>query len=233
MSNDKIRDHDTVVAAPEVETISDPLGDEPLADLGVMVLVIEDGRILLTKREDFEVWCLPGGSVEDEESLGESAMREVLEETGLEVALKRWVGIYSRPSLSLHSVAFLASIVGGTPRLQEGETVDLGFFAPDNLPMLLPWHHQPIRDGFDGDGGSVAWTFDLGKPFPGMSRSEIDATRDQSVLPRAEFFAKFLQRESKVKGETYKCDAVASSGRLDQAQSGHRLSDVRGHTLGG
>jgi ADP-ribose pyrophosphatase YjhB (NUDIX family) len=31
--------------------------------LAVIVAVIENGKILLTKREDFEVWCLPGGGV--------------------------------------------------------------------------------------------------------------------------------------------------------------------------
>jgi len=33
--------------------------------LAVIVAVIEDGKVLLTKREDFEVWCLPGGGVEE------------------------------------------------------------------------------------------------------------------------------------------------------------------------
>ena len=40
--------------------------------LAVIVAIIEDGKILLTKREDFEVWCLPGGGVEDGESVAEA-----------------------------------------------------------------------------------------------------------------------------------------------------------------
>ena len=60
------------------------------------VAVIQDGKILLTKREDFEVWCLPSGGVEDGESLAEAAIRETKEETGVDVELTRLVGVYSR-----------------------------------------------------------------------------------------------------------------------------------------
>ena len=35
-----------------------------------------DGRVLLTQREDYEVWCLPGGHVEDGESLATAAKRD-------------------------------------------------------------------------------------------------------------------------------------------------------------
>ena len=48
---------------------------------------MEDGRILLAKREDFEVWCIPGGMVEDGESVARAAVREIAEETGLTVEL--------------------------------------------------------------------------------------------------------------------------------------------------
>lgn len=44
--------------------------------LAVFVAIIEDEKILLTKREDFEVWCLPGGDVEEGESV---EIRKILE----------------------------------------------------------------------------------------------------------------------------------------------------------
>jgi ADP-ribose pyrophosphatase YjhB (NUDIX family) len=39
-----------------------------MPSIGVVAVIIQHGRILLTQREDFAVWCLPGGAVEDTES---------------------------------------------------------------------------------------------------------------------------------------------------------------------
>ena len=64
--------------------------------LGTIVAIFKDGKVLLTKRADFEVWCLPGGGVEDGESVAEAAVREAYEETGLVVLLTGVVGVYSR-----------------------------------------------------------------------------------------------------------------------------------------
>ena len=45
--------------------------------IGVVSAIIKHGRILLTQREDLEVWCMPGGAVEDAESLEQAAARGV------------------------------------------------------------------------------------------------------------------------------------------------------------
>src|SRR5829696_4121412 len=58
-----------------------------MPSFGVIVAIMNNGKILLTKREDFEVWCLLGGGVEDGESLAKAAIREAKEETGLDVEL--------------------------------------------------------------------------------------------------------------------------------------------------
>src|ERR671927_535856 len=57
----------------------------------------EQGRILLTRRADNGQWCLPGGRMESGESAAEACEREVFEETGLTVHVKRLVGVYSYP----------------------------------------------------------------------------------------------------------------------------------------
>src|SRR5579885_3187653 len=66
-----------------------PVGDggDVAIDLGVGVVVQDAGRVLLIKREDFEVWALPAGGVESGETLAQTAIREVREETGLVVEL--------------------------------------------------------------------------------------------------------------------------------------------------
>ncbi len=65
--------------------------------LGVNVAIFQDSEVLLIQRSDLPVWALPGGGVDNGESVAQAATREALEETGLEVALTRLVGICSRP----------------------------------------------------------------------------------------------------------------------------------------
>jgi ADP-ribose pyrophosphatase YjhB (NUDIX family) len=55
------------------------------------------GRLLLQRRSDGGRWGLAGGSVEIGESVTDAIRREVAEETGLDVAVGRVVGIYSDP----------------------------------------------------------------------------------------------------------------------------------------
>jgi 8-oxo-dGTP pyrophosphatase MutT (NUDIX family) len=55
------------------------------------------GKILLQQRADNGFWGMPGGNVELGESVEQTAMREVYEETGLEVRVERLIGIYSEP----------------------------------------------------------------------------------------------------------------------------------------
>src|SRR5512144_2689523 len=92
--------------------------------LGVTVAIIDGSKVLLTKREDFEVWCLPGGAVDEGESIAQAAIREVREETGLEVELIRLVGVYSLPEgphYGAHLIVFAARPTGGgfAPSRQE------------------------------------------------------------------------------------------------------------------
>ncbi len=165
--------------------------------LGVEVAIVRSGQILLTKREDFEVWCLPGGHIDAGESAAQAAVREAREETGLDVQLERLVGVYSMPRWragGAHIVVFAARPVGGMLELQEGEVIEAHYFDPDALPEpLFGWHRQRILDALDGIGGSVAWSQHVAWPFEQkMTREELYALRDQSGLSRQELFLRYF-----------------------------------------
>ncbi|MGI8650210.1 MAG: NUDIX domain-containing protein, partial [Rubrobacter sp.] len=68
--------------------------------LTVDIVLPQSGGVVLIRRrnEPFEgQWCLPGGFVEVGESVEAAAVREMREETGLDVKLERLVGVYSDP----------------------------------------------------------------------------------------------------------------------------------------
>lgn len=117
----------------------------------------EHGRILLTRRQDNGQWCLPGGGVEAGESVAEACEREVWEETGLSVRVKRLVGVYSHPDqlavypdgnkahiIVLH---FEAEALGGELGLSD-ETTAYGYFTLDEVEGLemLGRHKERILD---------------------------------------------------------------------------------------
>jgi ADP-ribose pyrophosphatase YjhB (NUDIX family) len=166
-------------------------------NLAVNVAVIDaHHRVLLTRREDFEVWCLPGGSGEEGESLAEAAVREVYEETGLTVQLTRLVGIYSRPKLGgYHSaVVFAAAQNGGSLRVEPQEVVEAEWFAADQIPADLLWgQRERIVDALGGLGGSVVRTTDRERPsiWP-RDRQEWYDQRDRSGSSRSEFYGQLL-----------------------------------------
>ncbi len=117
----------------------------------------EQGRVLLTKRRDNGQWCLPSGGVEPGESVAEACEREVLEETGLSVRVKRFVGVYSHPDqLTVYSetdkfqiiaLHFEAEVIGGEPGLSD-ETSDFGYFTMEEIERLemLGRHKERILD---------------------------------------------------------------------------------------
>ena len=128
---------------------------------GVSVVVIQDGLVLLQLRADSQVWNLPGGFVEDGESLAEAGVREVREETGLAVRLTRLVGVYSRPHWRVggnHQTVFAAEVTGGSLRdFEPAETLDARFFNPSALPpSTIWWNRRMIEDAINGLGGGVA-----------------------------------------------------------------------------
>lgn len=126
------------------------LGSEPLAAalprVGVGVLIVNAaGEVLLTLRRrapEAGCWSIVGGKVEVMETVPATAVREALEETGLEVELVRLLCVTDHllPAEGQHWVApaYLARVVGGQLDNPEPEkTGAVRFFSPDALPDNL------------------------------------------------------------------------------------------------
>jgi ADP-ribose pyrophosphatase YjhB (NUDIX family) len=161
---------------------------------GVTVAIIEGDHILLTLREDFEVWCMPGGEVEDGEALADAARREAHEETGLEVELTRLVGVYSRIGWhGHHNTLFAARVRGGVLAPDPREVVEARFFPFDALPdHLLFGQRHKIEDAISGVTGVVKTEYIAMPESANLSRAELYALRDQSGLSRREFYLRHM-----------------------------------------
>ncbi len=124
-----------------------------LVPSAVAVVFDGEGRVLLTRRADNAMWCLPSGEMEVGESLSETVVRETREETGFDVVVDRPVGSYSAPhpyyaakGKQVVALAFLCRIVGGALRTSE-ETTEVAWFDPAALPVdVVPTHPQRIAD---------------------------------------------------------------------------------------
>jgi ADP-ribose pyrophosphatase YjhB (NUDIX family) len=162
-----------------------------MSNAAVNVAVIHHGKILLTKRDDFHVWCLPSGGVEVGESLAEAAIRETKEETGIDVELTRLIGVYSRLGgiPDVHAVLYEARPIGGELRLQLGEAIAVKYFASHELPNELAFSHKKrILDAFDGKSGmSVKQEINTSGEVI-SDREKLYTLRDQSGLSPLRFY---------------------------------------------
>jgi 8-oxo-dGTP diphosphatase len=139
-----------------VRTLLSLLFRRPLVGTSV-IPVLSDGRVVLIKRRDNGRWGLPGGLVDWGEDLPTAVVRELREETGLEiVAIGRLVGVYSSPSRDprMHSVcvAIEAQVTGETRIEDELEVEAVEAFEKDSIPYesLAHDHGVQLRDYFSG-----------------------------------------------------------------------------------
>lgn len=104
--------------------------------------VLREGKILLVQERSDGRWCMPGGWADVGERPAAMAAREVLEESGLEVAVRKLIGVFDanrdgRPMNFFHAykIIFACELLGGEAR-GSNETLAADFFAFDDLPEL-------------------------------------------------------------------------------------------------
>lgn len=117
------------------------------------VVTDDAGRILLQRRADSGNWALPGG-MEMDESLADSVVREVKEETGLNVEVTGLVGTYTDPRHIIaytggevrrqFNICYTARVVGGQLASSD-ESTEFRFIDPAELDSLAIHHTQRLR----------------------------------------------------------------------------------------
>ena len=116
------------------------------------VLPRDDGRVLLCRRRGGRSWVLPGGSAEPGEPPWEAAVRETREETGVEIAVERLVGVYVKRDEHDLVFAFRCRHERGSPSPSE-ERAEVEWFARDEFPDELSGYDRcRIEDARRADG---------------------------------------------------------------------------------
>jgi len=115
----------------------------------------EKGELLLQKRGDSHKWGFPGGAVELGETPEMTVVREVKEETGLDVEVGTLLGIYTDFNLEYPNgdkaqsicLDYELTVIGGELICDEEETLELRYFSPEHMPELFcRQHEEMLRD---------------------------------------------------------------------------------------
>ena len=119
-------------------------------------VVRSEGRVLLCVRRELRGWELPGGEVMPGERDEDAAVREVREETGLDVEPLRLVGTYQRSGFRAHeALVYECRAVGGALATSR-ETPRVAWFDRTALPdAIFPWFRTPLDDALAGHPGPV------------------------------------------------------------------------------
>lgn len=114
------------------------------------IIFNEAGQVLLTRRADNGLWCIPGGHLDPGEPIESAAVREALEETGLQVEITAQTGMYSvaypahlfpeGKRRAIFIVAFKCRVVGGQLTLND-EVTEFCWCDPRRLPPDMIMHH--------------------------------------------------------------------------------------------
>jgi ADP-ribose pyrophosphatase YjhB (NUDIX family) len=131
--------------------------------------VTDDGRLVLLRRgiePGLGAWAQPGGFLEVDETVGEAAVRETLEETGLLIQPGEIVGLYTRLEAAVVVLAIESRVVGGVPTTTP-EALEVALFAAD----AIPWSGLAFKTTY---WALVDW---LGKRHPDLRAPEFTSGR--------------------------------------------------------
>jgi len=140
--------------APWLADLRTHVGHARLFAPAIAAIVVDDrGRVLLHRSSDDGRWHTIGGVMEPGEEPARTVVREVHEETGLLVEPERlcWIGAtpvvrYANgDEMTYLALCFRCRVVGGEPRVADDESLEVAFFAPDELPELPAYQRRFVE----------------------------------------------------------------------------------------
>ena len=130
-----------------------PRPDTPLVAADVIIeLTDRSGRpiVLIERKNPPYGWAIPGGFVDVGETVEAAAVREALEETGLQVKLKALLGCYSDPRRDPRghtaSLVYVGEAAGDPQAADDAAFVDV--FLPEEIGVALAFDHRKIIDDY-------------------------------------------------------------------------------------
>lgn len=112
------------------------------------IIINQDNKVLLCHRRDYDLWNLPGGKVEDGENPWRAVIREIREETGLNVEITHLSGIYSKPDKNELVFSFVCQVLTGEIILND-EADKIEYFDLEKIPSnTSPKQVERINDYF-------------------------------------------------------------------------------------
>ncbi|WP_131924413.1 NUDIX hydrolase [Hazenella coriacea] len=108
-----------------------------------VVVLNRNSEILLVKQNN-RSWDLPGGSVKGRESIRIAALRTVKEQTGLQIKLVQFCGIFQNVNAGITHILFIAKPIGGQ-LLETTESLDVGFFPIKPALRFTIWKNVKQR----------------------------------------------------------------------------------------
>ncbi len=126
------------------------VGATPKHSVSVAGIVVrDDGRVLVIRRDDNDHWEAPGGVLELDESFENGVQREVLEETGLEVTVERLTGVYKNLTHGIVALVYRCRPAGGEPHSTE-EAREIRWMTREEVKSAMtPAFGVRVLDAFE------------------------------------------------------------------------------------
>jgi 8-oxo-dGTP diphosphatase len=121
------------------------------------IIPYPNDKILLIKRNTrpfVGYWALPGGRMDPGETIEQTVVREVKEETGLQTEIVRVIGEYVERGIKddieyeYYPTCFVVKVVGGELKKQDSEIQEMQLFSLDALPRPLAFEHEKMLEDY-------------------------------------------------------------------------------------